>query len=430
MEARTPLSLALRARIRWVSSALVFSAGLHACGGSESPAGASNGGRSGSSSDASAETGAGAAQGGAAGGGSGGISAGGAAGASGSAGASGVAGTSGNTGTDGGAPDASSMTKYAACADYVNATCNRLYRECSGLPAVADPCPDFLNLCPDFLFSDGSNRTIDEVLSCAAVWRTYSCDQVSRGLFPKCGRTGQRAVGQPCVYGSQCASGRCGGAPLDATSPCGVCAAVVNAGDQCGSFQGLCPNGYECSSGGTCTPLPIFNLPAGAACERLGQCLAGYLCLPEGNDGGTLQCRPTPKLGDACTGYCEEEAVCSSSRCVPAPGAGEACASGYTCNAQSACDREALPAPVCRARKAIGERCKPDKYLFVNVAGDCQKGLMCFCDDASCSGGTCYVRRFLGESCTGAGSHCVLGTECRQGTCVALDSQGLADRCR
>lgn len=338
-------------------------------------------------------------------------------------------GRAGNTSQEGGA-----LTEHAACVRYFTAECNRKFYECEGLPAVADPCPDITDACPDMVFSEGSGRSMADVLACADVWRTFPCDQVVREQFPTCAVAGNRAAGQACLYGSQCASNRCSLRASDADHPdCGICALVGAPGAECDEAHGMtCENGYECGVTGLCVKEPEFGLPRGALCERWGACLGTDVCFPDPNDPShPMKCQALPALGDPCptVNVCQPGAFCTQDRrCEALPTVGMTCASaalgeGITpeCSPDTWCARTP-DRPLCSKRATRGGACdaQPGKL----VVDRCVSGLVCACLDSGCLAGTCVEKTAEGAACGEPHTVCSLGTSCQGGVCVASGLQG------
>ncbi len=405
--------------------------GFSGAGGSESfPGGSTSGGTGGVSAGGSTSGGTGGPAGGSTSGGTGGPAGGSTSGGTSGVPAGGVSagGSGGETGASGGDGGEPAVTKYEACAAYINAQCNRRRYECAGRAAVADPCPSSVASCPDFLFAEGSNRTVEEMLACADEWRRYPCEKANRLEFPGCGSPGQRELGEPCVFGSQCASKHCRGSSVNPN--CAICVPVGELGDACHNAEPpiACPNGTECTGDGCAIP-PVFNSPAGSECEDSRECAPGHWCSSDPNDG-VDRCQRIAELGENCTGSCEAGTYCAeaSSKCEPAPAPGEPCASGNRCGLGAMCNRDALPEPLCERRMAIGEPCIPMPQA-VYYPSNCALDLMCECTDPSCQAGTCFAPGNMGEACDEPTVRCVPGTECQLGVCTPVESQGLADAC-
>ncbi len=369
----------------------------------------------------------------------GGSPTGGAAGSSGGAGAAGSGAASGGSswtsgsnaggGTGGSAGDGNgAVTKYQACAAYINAQCNRVYLECSGFPASDDPCPEYLALCPDFLFSPDSPLEVEGVLACAEKWRNHPCEQLNQDIGPECGLPpGPRALGEACYSGTQCASRRCGAGKDELHPDCGACIPVGVAGDPCADGSHACPNGYECTAMG-CQPSITFNLMDGAPCERYGQCYGDSLCFPAAD--GEMRCQPRRQLGEDCLNgaYCVKGATCGvNSKCesvIPAK-LGELC---YLrgCEAGGWCDNAAIARDTTRCIPVAqpGAPCQTLQGLSGDTQGNCPEGLSCTCVGEACAP-TCVQQRHDGEACTDPLSQCIAGTECRAGKCVGVELQGL-----
>lgn len=360
--------------------------------------------------------------------GSGGSTAG-SSGQSGSSGSGGAPQGGGSSGQGGGSAGQSEVTKYQACAAYMNAQCNRRYLECSGFPAEDDPCPEFLVWCPDFLFAEDSRLDVAGVLACAQKWRDHPCELMNQGLSPECGLlNGTRALGEPCYSGAQCASRRCGAGEDPAHPDCGACIPIGKAGDTCTDGKVACPDRYECSSEG-CQPGITSNLPDGTVCQRYGQCYGESLCFPAPD--GQMRCQPQRKPGEDCSNgaYCVRGATCGANgKCemlVPAK-LGELC---YLrgCEEGGWCDNAAIAPDTtrCIPRAEPGAPCQTLQGLSGDQQGNCPEGMTCACRDATCTTQACVNLRHDGQTCDTALLQCIAGTTCQAGQCVGVERQGL-----
>ncbi len=356
-------------------------------------------------------------------------------------GSTGQGGTVG-AGGQGGGPSGTGgtvTTELSSCLDYVRAFCQR-QAECGGFRPVSEGCLATGNLCPDLLFSPGSTRTIESVLTCATALASRSCEDQQRGIYPPCATAGTRPTGSSCMFHGQCASDACS----QHSKGCGTCLPMAGPGGACQQGVTACPDGYYCASGvcnelaSTWTPPEevvdySVTLPAGTLCTgRTSLCAPGLACMDDPNDSreaGT--CQTPPGVGQSC-GYlpggllralCAQGAYCDSSLiCRAGPGNGQACVedSGGVkrCGAALLCVDN-----VCQARIPAGGACT---FVYGILQDDlCEDGLVCACADASCSGGTCVALKQPGESCGGANTRCALGSECRSAQCVFTDQATL-----
>ncbi len=318
--------------------------------------------------------------------------------------------------------DPATTTKYGACKAYIHAQCQRRFVDC-GEGSVVSPCSSWLDQCPDVLFSDGSQWTVQAVLSCAQVWKTYSCDQIRQGKYPNCGGpAGTRAVGQGCIHSDQCASGLCSVLQEltlgDPANPhyCFTCANPAGPGEDCSTTRRECQDGYACGGGGTCQPI----LYQGQACTSSDDCDWYLECRADPADG-VNRCMPSAAAGQSCQYFCQEGYYCTSNThiCAVAPGLGQRCQAGpWYCSMGLKCDAQSL----CTTPGQSGASC----VAYSNLdPSNCADGLRCVCTDTTCSTpGTCRPTRDEGQPCDTT-TVCLPGTSCVAGVCKALDSQGL-----
>lgn len=141
------------------------------------------------------------------------------------------------------------MSATEACVKYANTYCYRLL-QCRGEPIedANGSCAQVSFRCPDLLFSEGSTRTVADVLECAAVYANYDCGALLRGEFPACITKGTRKTGDSCEFASQCESVSC--TRNDGT--CGQCQQIATAEDDCNDSLMVCPAMYDCNPDGTC----------------------------------------------------------------------------------------------------------------------------------------------------------------------------------
>jgi hypothetical protein len=299
---------------------------------------------------------------------------------------------------------------------------------------VDEPCANETVQCPDRLFGPASNATIEVVVACTALWAQASCDDLDRSQFPKCGfPAGDVAMDGACVFSSECATGHCSALSVDPGSTfCGQCvAALPQVGDPCESTAD-CPSDSACTDG-TCVATYVSGAAPGALCTRYGQCLGDYRCY-DTEDGSEMRCQPIPKLGEACIRLSQcVDSFCDDGVCAAAAEAGEPCSVAPTvtgsgtqlvCAPGATCDTENPAGPTCRPRGAAGEPCTPVTDA-VNPRADCGSGLLCLCDDETCTAGHCSIYRYTGESCTRTGEACVGGNTCVNGVCQYSGLLGL-----
>jgi hypothetical protein len=372
-------------------------------------------------------------------GGSGGVGA----GTSGAGGNSAGASVGGGDQNDGGFSDVrppGPLSKRQACRDYLAAACRREL-EC-GIIQTFESCFDGLAAkCPDYLFSPDSTRTIDSVESCAPIIGALSCADIASGNYPTCATGGTRKEGAACAFHAQCESLTCVNTTLGAGA-CGTCAHVVAAGDSC-SGNVACPRGTGCQGGKCVVPSPTLHPDPVGKDQTCGQgpCEAPLLCVAT-LGGGSGICKDAPATGQPCADGiyfprsspalqdgCSDIEYCDFSyHCAPIPGPGEACgdpgaAFALICAQGSYCDIAASDASTfrrCKRGEAVGGSCS-DKIT-------CAIGLVCVRPDGGATG-TCERFAEEGEACGAPYVECAIGTRCSSGTCVALDSQGLAVGC-
>jgi hypothetical protein len=230
----------------------------------------------------------------------------------------------------------------------------------------------------------GAGTTAQWWKTCAAAVTQSTCDDWIDGRKPEDCVTpsGQNAVGDPCVFSSQCRSHNCSivGATL-----CGTCVAdkeVIEAGQACRSGD-TCEGGYYCDK--VCT----------AYVGGAGVCDANRLC------GGNYTC-----VGTAGAQRCQAKRI----------RAGETCGEGL---------------PECSGYAWLG--CNPDtskcELWGARTAGQTCGGQFDYCS----SGGLCVdtTSPFLcmapaddGSACDEVtGPKCKLFSHCIGGVCRARDPQ-------
>ena len=257
--------------------------------------------------------------------------------------------------------------------------------------------------------------------------------------------TPMRAVGDPCIYLSECAAGSycqrtssvlCPGTctPYQAVgescspgvSACapgnycidGTCHVPPKPGDacttdeDCGPAGGLAPLWCDVAGTGTCQSAAGVGAPCGepspdagvnsliscaspAWCDALFVNLSGTCRAPS---GGGAPCGNSSCLsGFHCVGYVPLGSAATLGTCVGPGASGDACTFSSDCAAGLGC-----PSGTCAPPVAVNGACSTDT--------DCQSGLFC-------SNNICLSARYPGDSCADAGSGCVHSL-CKAGTCV------------
>lgn len=283
-------------------------------------------------------------------------------------GSSGDDGTAGGEGGDGGAP----MTPKEACIAYFTASCQRR-AECG----VVTDCSAQLAYCPDYLFSPGSTKTVDNVVACAQVRRTQSCEEILANIDPPCATPGTRKGGEPCSFFEQCESFSC-----TAFAGCGTCLALKAPGPGCPTTAQSCGQNKVCSSvDAGCvaiTPPPV--LATGAACP---------------SDGGACPYEAP----------CAANAPSAKGTCTQRPGAGQAClyavggsSTATVCAYGTTCVHpQGSSAGTCTAPAQADQPC---------ATVGCVDGLYCEADSGTC------------KQQIAVGSPCPTTAACADGTCV------------
>ena len=221
------------------------------------------------------------------------------------------------------------------------------------------------------------------------------------------GRCGpKRALGEACLYDTECASGMChfpNDVCIEPKPDGGACNISIEcASDYC-TIDGVCEplvaQGEACSSNGgcashNCTPEDVCGpaLADGAACIFDRQCASGW-CTP-----GSV-CEPLRELGEACdydtdcvSGLCMSELGCTQ----PVP-LSQPCKQFDACGAQAFCGQEPGSA-LCEA-----QACEEDT--------ECPY-------QSFCESGTCAPERALGAACEHH-AQC-LDARCVEGVCEEI----------
>jgi hypothetical protein len=290
-------------------------------------------------------------------------------------------------------------------------------------------------------YSEGSTRTVESVVACAKAWADFPCAKIAEGEQPDCVKPGSKALGEPCLYPSQCSSLSCSASG----GSCGKCTASVGVGQACGQDVG-CTGLLACDlDTSKCQPWVRRTPGLGDACPGDYTCARGLYC-----DTST-KCAPLPKVGEPCGKgvFCDYEHAqyCRSDlTCQPEPGPGMPCGENYeqvrVCNLQiSACDLQAGGGPMCVALPKLGEPCASHQCgtgLFCDATtpeeiGVCRarlaKGAACTdsinCETGLlCDQGKCQLHVAPEEPCTADGTHCHVNSLCDGKVCAPLPALG------
>ena len=216
--------------------------------------------------------------------------------------------------------------------------------------------------------ASGSKLGPDYWNSCAAL--ANNCDGYDCGTYP----SGTRQTGEPCLYGTQCASLWCKGTDIMGTSQgigiqCGTCAPRLTEGSACDSSSDACEVGMSCFQG-VCRK----QGQAGDSCINWQDCVYPAICLGNG------VCGTAAPKGQPCT---------TSLDCNPSEGCNlttKICAPYQFGQPGAACDWETrrcefgyCASNTCPTVLSDGAPCDPN-----NFATTCQTYSLCF-------GGTCHI---------------------------------------
>jgi hypothetical protein len=227
--------------------------------------------------------------------------------------------------TDSSTGDAASASQ--ACADWARARC-QLFDSCSnglyvpihwGDEATCEA--NSVALCMTDLAAQGTAASAASFEACANALPTESCANfLGENPIAACAPlAGSVATGAACLTSSQCQSTFCA---LAATSTCGVCASVPQAGASCG-VDADCGgrNSLTCAEG-TCVALGA----ASASCSKTAPCGIGLNCVGEKKTApGTCQpaastvgatCDPNEATGAGCDATLELSCDPTTNMCV------------------------------------------------------------------------------------------------------------------
>jgi hypothetical protein len=128
--------------------------------------------------------------------------------------------------------------------------------------------------CTNALNAPQNGNTPAQVVMCAAVFNTFSCQDFFDNLPPTvCVPPGPRGTGASCTFNGQCASGYCNGTK---TSVCGTCGAPPAVGADC--TDSICANGDRCVGA---TTLCEAVVSSNGTCDSGHPCDRGLSCVGE-----------------------------------------------------------------------------------------------------------------------------------------------------
>jgi hypothetical protein len=236
--------------------------------------------------------------------------------------------------------------------------------------------------------------------------------------FPTCVAANSVPTGSSCTTSAACVSGRCTAGlcvPVCGDEVCDFPAELCGAADaglQCNSDCGGCPNGTPCTSNDVCAS----NVCNGGLCAEAGSVGPGGICTTNG------ACSSNVCVVGFCAGSCGDGV------CTVVPNA-ETC---YANSCQADCGKcpNGVPCTLnadCASGRCFGLACAPQVFCgdFVcspgetcsNCGIDC--GVCPFCGDLSCNAGeTCATCAFdCGDCCAPNGNLCAFNSDCCSNRC-------------
>lgn len=288
-------------------------------------------------------------------------------------------------GPDGGGAGTGGGNASAMC-DTFTGYCAKL-NECApalvklNYGSVEECSTRFAIACKDAVNAPGSGLTAAAITGCVAALPGATCEDLIYRKVAACNAKGTRTNGMACGTNEQCTTGYC----TQSASACGVCSALVAAGDAC-MVTDDCEPGLECSADNHC----VVPGTAGTVCSETQGCKYGLYCKPASAGAQTGSCVNAAKdPGLDCTK--EYASSCNILK-------------GIFCDSASGkCANLGFVAP--------GEPCGlvSGKFVF------CSKG-ECAYPDATATQGTCGALAADGASC-GATTACEIPAECISGKC-------------
>jgi hypothetical protein len=258
-------------------------------------------------------------------------------------------------------------TAASAC-DTFTAYCAKINQCAPALVKISygtvDECNARFKLsCVDATGAPGSGLTAATISACSTALSGAACTDVIYRKVTACNIAGTRANGMACGTDSQCTTGYC----AQSNQACGVCSALVGAGNAC-MVDDDCQAGLVCNSANVCV------LPGGAGgnCSDSQPCAYGLFCLVTAGSttgacatdaetpGGT--CNPT--LAESCDIlkgiYCDGTVSTCKNLGFASPGDNCGLVSGqYVLCSTGQCIYPTVDATegTCRAQAADGAAC-------------------------------------------------------------------------
>lgn len=278
------------------------------------------------------------------------------------------------------APSADAASFQDACRTMAEASCD-LYLRCA--PHFARTTLGDRGRCVATTSSDcharvtarGSLADSADLGRCTAELAKASCDAPFSADEGCASPPGTLAEGEPCMFGTQCATKHCA---RGRETTCGKCAPEPRNGDPC-SAERACSMRHFCFEGrcrevaklrGACAADGVAGAPAcadHASCYE-GRCIRGA---KEGEPCGTLEA-PGPPCDSLAGLHCD--VIVRKCQKIDVVGAGKRCGplipGQADCDVDSVCDVNAW---VCVAKKKLGEPCTGS----------------IFCASGACTGNVC-----------------------------------------
>jgi len=293
----------------------------------------------------------------------------------------------GGAGTGGGGTGG---TAASAC-DTFTAYCEKI-NQCApllvkiGYGAVDECNARFKLSCVDATGAPGSGLTAATISACSTALSGASCSDVLYRKVTACNIAGTRANGMACGNNFQCTTGYC----AQSDQACGVCSALVGAGNAC-MVDDDCEAGLVCNSANVC----VLPGSAGGNCTDTQPCAYGLYCLV--NDTGTN------------TGSCATVAETPGTTCNPTLAASCDILKGIYCDGSvSKCANLGFASP--------GDPCGlvGSKYTVCSM-GECTYAT------AAATQGVCGALGADGAAC-GATTTCESPARCVNGHCALPSS--------
>jgi hypothetical protein len=268
----------------------------------------------------------------------------------------------------------------AACASF-SAFCQKL-NDCAPLLVkleygTMDECTTrFTISCKDAVKAPDSGLTAATITACASALPGATCEDAIYRKVTACQIKGGRANGMACGTNEQCGTGYC----AQSDQACGVCTALVNAGDAC-SVDDDCQPGLLCSNDSHC----IVPGLAGAICNDNQPCKFGLYC----KAGSCVNTSETP--GGNCNMDLQES--CDVAKGIYCDGTAAKCANvGFAQNGDP-CGLVSAKLVACAKGTCIYPAVTATQGLCGSLAGDgaaCDATTLCE-SPARCLAGHCKL---------------------------------------